>query len=84
MSDLVGNPNCWFCHAQAYVFLCAQKWPSVATESSLFRILIDIGTLSTEPLSYWLKIVGPYHKKNLFFMRKHAKTKAQISCAVTA
>ena len=23
MSDLVGNPNCWFSHAQAYIVICS-------------------------------------------------------------
>ena len=27
MSDLVGNPNCWFCHAQAHFKLFFVKKP---------------------------------------------------------
>ena len=51
MSDLVGNPNCWFCHAQAHILMIAwsvfqrvmlEKWFSTKCQRFLFSIIYKI------------------------------------------
>ena len=38
MFDLVGNPNCWFCHAQAHILYTVYEYSSPS-------LLIHIHTL---------------------------------------
>ena len=53
MSDLVGNPNCWFCHAKAQFisFLCYMTSAMVNGNSVLYVLMAPYVTLCTSNIS---------------------------------
>ena len=53
MLDLVGNPNCWFSHAQAHVF-CFAKYTH--TQQSLIAL---VGAQSNFHVSYPFLVIKP-------------------------
>ena len=41
MSDLVGNPNCWFCHAQAHLYIALASFLNEYETLGLSAIVPD-------------------------------------------
>ena len=51
MSDLVGNPNCWFSHAQAQIKIFAIKYRFTGSFCYCVCCIVAIGPVATGPVA---------------------------------
>ena len=58
MSDLVGNPNRWFSHAQAHIVLSIK----LISVSKMFRLFDRVGIYARLRVSLVLVRVRQYHR----------------------
>ena len=69
MLDLVGNPNCWFCHAQAHVLLilyCRDRVKFVLTSDMAY--VINDGDRQSDKFQHFVDISCQAFN----ILRKHA------------
>ena len=88
MLDLVGNPNCWFCHAQAQIICIscyAARSQLLIKQNLIIYIMMTCYTIQ-EVFKLETKL---YHYKTClnekYYLYSYSKTSTLINCtAVTA